>query len=115
MVNSFALGTAHAAFMLLAAFGALWLMQVTTPEAGFCNGLAWLKLGHRLAFAAVSFTLFANALETLANETSPRPWDFITEFALVMVIVFSGVRHVLVVRARDRKKARDQIMPPTAA
>ena len=35
-------------FCMAAAFGALWLMQVVTPDAGVCSSIVVLKLGHRL-------------------------------------------------------------------
>jgi len=109
------LGIVHALFLLVAALGALWLMQVATSDAGIRSGLAWIKLCHRMTLAVVAIVLFANAGETLYNGSAPRPVDFVTQFVLVLVIVFSGWRHTLVTRDRRRSSGSIQATHPSQA
>lgn len=101
--SNFDFGTASAAFNLLAAFGALYLMQIVTPEAGIHSGLQVLMLGHRVVLAIVSIALFANAGDTIYSNTAPRPIDFFVEFVLLMVLTLSAVRHKFTPQLRRRE------------
>jgi hypothetical protein len=85
---------------MLAAFGALALMQVLTAEAGLSFGLKVLMLGHRLVLAVVAIALFANAGDTLCNAIAPRAIDFVTEFILLLVLTFSALHHRFATQGR---------------
>lgn len=88
------LGVAYFIFSLVSAFGALWMMQRTTADAGFSGSLPLIKLGHRAISAIASVTMFAAAMDTLYYDTEPRLVDFVVQFVLVSVLTFSALRHM---------------------
>jgi len=88
------LGNAYFAFAMFASLGALWVMQKTTPDAGFGGSIPLLKLAHRFSLAVVSVVLFAAGVSTLYSDTEPRPVDFLVIFVLTMVLALSAIRHM---------------------
>lgn len=109
MTEKFDLGTIYAAFNLVSALAAVWLMQSVTVEAGFADKVKLLKLGHRAALAAVAVALFANAGYTIMGGTDPRPVDFLLESVLILALFFSGLRHK--VCARWTKEVKETQCP----
>lgn len=97
------LGSIYALFNFTASFGALWLMQRVTADAGWCSQLALVKLGHRASLTVVAIVMFASAAYTVETNTSPRPVDFAVEAILVMVLCLSAVRHTLAVKQREAR------------
>lgn len=87
-----------AAVNFIASLGTIWIMQIVTHEAGWRSFLEIIKGCHRLALAILALALFANAGATLYEGTQPRPIDFAAQLALLLVIVFSAVRHRMVPR-----------------
>lgn len=91
--NLLDLGTLSALVNAVAALGCIWTMQSVTAEAGFATPSRVVKLMHRVAYGLLAFLLFANASETLNDDSDPRVIDFVVQCSFLSVIIVSVVRH----------------------
>lgn len=88
------LSDAYMLFAFASAFGALWMMQRTTSDAGFRGTMPVIKLAHRVCSAAAAIIMFIAATDTLYNGTAPRICDFAAQVILIGVLAFSALRHM---------------------
>lgn len=103
------LSDAYAVFALTSAFGALWMMQRTTADAGFRGRLPLIKLLHRFCSGVASIVMFTAAASTLYYGTSPRVSDFLVQIALIGVLFVSALRHMAAPLPRSSHNARFQL------
>jgi hypothetical protein len=68
-------------------------MQSVTAEAGFATPGRVVKLFHRIAYGCLALVLFANASETLSDDSDPRVIDFAAQCSFLCVVVVSVIRH----------------------
>lgn len=87
------MGTLSALVNAVAALGCIWTMQSVTAEAGFATPSRIVKLMHRVTYGLLAFMLFANASETLNDDSDPRGIDFVVQCCFLCVVVVSVVRH----------------------
>lgn len=101
------IGTAFSAVTAISSLGVIWLMQTTTPEAGFYSSLGMLKMGHRIIMALAAIVLFWDAGYTLSTGTGPRWIDFVLVVALLAAVGLLAIRHRMCIKRRLAGNTKD--------